>query len=73
MSRFIVRRLIYALIALLGATVLVFGLSRMVGDPRDLYIQEGGYGTSPETRAALEKQLNLTNRSPSSTASGSAA
>lgn len=47
------------MIALLGATMLVFGLSRAVGDPRDLYIQEGGYGTSPETRAVLEKQLNL--------------
>ncbi len=59
MSRFIARRVGYALIALIGATMLVFGLSRMVGDPRDLYIQEGGYGTSPETRAVLEKQLNL--------------
>lgn len=39
--------------------MIVFGLSRAVGDPRDLYIQEGGYGTSPETRAFLEKQLNL--------------
>lgn len=47
------------MIALIGATMLVFGLSRMVGDPRDLYIQEGGYGTSAETRAVLEKQLNL--------------
>ena len=59
LSRFIVRRLLYALVALIGATMLVFGLSRLVGDPRDLYIQEGGYGTSPETRAVLEKQLNL--------------
>jgi peptide/nickel transport system permease protein len=39
--------------------MLVFGLSRAVGDPRDLYIQEGGYGTTPETRKFLEKQLNL--------------
>lgn len=59
MSRFIARRLAYSVIALLGATMLVFGLSRAVGDPRDLYIQEGGYGTTPETRKFLEKQLNL--------------
>jgi len=58
-SRFIARRLAYSVIALLGATMLVFGLSRAVGDPRDLYIQEGGYGTTPETRKFLEKQLNL--------------
>ncbi|MBM3958585.1 MAG: ABC transporter permease [SAR202 cluster bacterium] len=59
MARFIFRRSIYSIVALLGATMIVFGLSRAVGDPRDLYIQEGGYGTSAETRAVLEKQLNL--------------
>lgn len=59
LSRFIIRRLLYACVALLGATMLVFGLSRAIGDPRDLYIQEGGYGTTPEQRAVLEKQLNL--------------
>ncbi len=59
MSKFIMRRVVYAFIALLGATMIVFGLSRMVGDPRDLFIQEGGYGTTPEQRLALEKQLNL--------------
>jgi peptide/nickel transport system permease protein len=59
MTRFIIRRLLYAVVALLGATIVVFSMSRLVGDPRDLYIQEGGYGLTPETRAALEKQLGL--------------
>ncbi len=59
MGRFIIRRLVYATVALIGATVIVFMMSRLVGDPRDLYIQEGGYGLTEETRLALEKQLGL--------------
>jgi peptide/nickel transport system permease protein len=41
------------------ATLLVFSLSRVVGDPRLLYVQEGGYGLSPEAWDALGIKLHL--------------
>jgi peptide/nickel transport system permease protein len=41
------------------ATLLVFSLSRVVGDPRLLYVQEGGYGLSPEAWDALGVKLHL--------------
>ncbi len=59
MQRFLLRRLAYTLVALLGATILVFGLSRIRGDPRYLYIQEGGYGMTRETWETIGKQLGL--------------
>jgi peptide/nickel transport system permease protein len=59
MQRFIIRRLVYTLFALVGATVMVFGLSRLQGDPRYLYIQEGGYGMTQETWDAVGKRLGL--------------
>ena len=43
----------------IGATAIVFGLSRAVGDPRDLFAQEGGYGVTEETYEHLTKMLNL--------------
>ena len=59
MSRFIVRRVFYMLVTMLVATLLVFSLSRIVGDPRLLYVQEGGYGLSPEAWDALGVKLHL--------------
>jgi peptide/nickel transport system permease protein len=44
---------------MLVATLLVFSLSRVVGDPRLLYVQEGGYGLSPEAWDALGVKLHL--------------
>ena len=46
MSRFIIRRVFYMMLTMLVATLMVFSLSRVVGDPRLLYVQEGGYGLS---------------------------
>jgi ABC-type dipeptide/oligopeptide/nickel transport system permease component len=59
MQRFILRRFFYMLVTMLVASMLVFALSRMVGDPRLLYAQEGGYGITPEQWEALGKQLGL--------------
>ena len=59
MIRFLVRRFLMAILALVGATLITFSLSRMVGDPRDLYAQEGGYGLTPERFEALGKELHL--------------
>ncbi len=59
MYRFIVRRVAYMLLTMLVATLLVFSLSRVVGDPRLLYVQEGGYGLSEEAWEALGEKLHL--------------
>ncbi len=59
MSRFIIRRVAYMMLTMLVATLLVFSLSRVVGDPRLLYVQEGGYGLSPEAWDALGVKLHL--------------
>ena len=59
MQRFILRRFFYMLVTMLCASVLVFALSRLTGDPRLLYAQEGGYGITPEQWEALGKQLGL--------------
>ena len=59
MRRFLIRRLIFAVFALVGATLITFALSRMAGDPRDLYAQEGGYGLTPERYEALGVELGL--------------
>ena len=50
---------IFSFFTLIGATAIVFGLSRAVGDPRDLFAQEGGYGVTEETYEHLTKMLNL--------------
>jgi len=59
MSRFIIRRISYMLVTMLVATLLVFSLSRIDGDPRLLYVQEGGNGLSPEAWDALGIKLHL--------------
>ena len=59
MQRFILRRLFYMFVTMILATLFVFSMSRIVGDPRLLYVQEGGYGLSEEAWDNLGKQLNL--------------
>lgn len=59
MSRFILRRLFYMFVTMVLATLLVFVLSRIVGDPRLLYVQEGGYGLSEEAWEAMGIKLHL--------------
>lgn len=44
MRRFIIRRLFFALLSLIGATVFIFSLTRMAHDPRTLFVPEQGYG-----------------------------
>jgi peptide/nickel transport system permease protein len=59
MRRFLIRRLLFSVVTMLGATVIVFSLSRAVGDPMELYAQQAGYGMSQEAYDALFKQLGL--------------
>ena len=58
MRGFILRRAVASVFALMGATLIVFGLSRVVGDPRYLYAQEG-YGLDEAAWEDLGKQLGL--------------
>ena len=59
MYKFLLRRLIFSIFTLIGATIIVFTLSRVVGDPRLLYAQEGGYGLSDQAWEDLGVMLGL--------------
>jgi peptide/nickel transport system permease protein len=60
MGRFLLRRLGFMVLALIGATLFVFFVSRVGGrDPRYLYAQEGGYGLSPAMWEELGRRLHL--------------
>ena len=59
MTRFIVRRFFTSLIALIGATLIVFSVSRLLGDPRVLLLPEDAYGITEEVWEELSRQLNL--------------
>jgi peptide/nickel transport system permease protein len=63
MRSFFIRRLIFSLITIIGATAVVFTMSRAVADPMLLYAKPGGYGVSPEQTQALKEKLGL-DRSP---------
>jgi len=58
MGRYFLRRFIATIVALLGATMIVFTLSRVVGDPRYLYALEG-YGMSPEAWDEMGERMGL--------------
>jgi peptide/nickel transport system permease protein len=58
MQRFLLRRLIFTVLSLIGATAIVFGLSRLQGDPLLLYATPG-YGLSPAQQQALTEKLRL--------------
>ena len=64
MRRFLIRRLIFSLITVIGATAVVFSMSRAVADPLLLYARPGGYGIAPEQKVALEKKLGLDHPKP---------
>lgn len=59
MINFLIRRIVFGALALVGATLLTFTLSRVYGDPRYLYAQEGGYGITQERWDALGRELGL--------------
>ena len=59
MRRYLIRKLIFAIVTLLVATMFVFGLSRMAGDPLLLFAKPGGYGMSEQRVEDLSKKLGL--------------
>ena len=59
MRRFLLRRLLFGLFALFSATIIVFTISRLAGDPILLYSSKAGYGKTEEQIQALKKKLGL--------------
>jgi ABC-type dipeptide/oligopeptide/nickel transport system permease component len=59
MRGFVIRRIVFSILTMLGASVIVFGLSRAAGDPMELYAQQAGYGMSEEAYQALFHELGL--------------
>ena len=53
------RRLAFSVVAIIGATLIVFILSRIAGDPRLLFAGAEGYGLTPEQYEAIGKDLAL--------------
>ena len=59
MRSFLARRVLYGIIAILGALLVIFILSRLSGDPLDLYLDEYGGALAEETRENFRKELAL--------------
>lgn len=59
MRRFIIRRLFTSVLALLGATIIIFSASRLLGDPVTLFTPNEGYGMTKEEYNRVVKQLHL--------------
>ena len=63
MAKFLIRRVIFVFVALIGATAVVFALSRMAGDPVLLYAKPSGYGSEDyldNLRASLTNSESIT-------------
>ena len=59
MSSFLLRRIAFVFVSLIGATAIVFALSRMAGDPILLYAKPYGYGDTEEYLNNLRAHLGL--------------
>ena len=60
MRSYLIRRAYFAFLSLIAATMIVFGLSRVYGDPLLVYTQEGGgYGLSEEQKEEISRYLGL--------------
>ena len=59
MRNFVLRRIFSSLIALFLVTIIIFTLSRVVGDPVAMLISEGGYGISESALNTQREKLHL--------------
>jgi len=59
MLRYVLRRFLFGILAVIGATIIVFALSRMSGDPRYLFVGQAGYGISQEQWDELGRKMGL--------------
>jgi len=57
--KFLLLRLVFAILSLIGATTVVFGLSHAKEDPINLFINADGYFIAPETLEALREKWGL--------------
>jgi peptide/nickel transport system permease protein len=60
MKRYIVKRISYLFIVMLGVSILTFSLSQLTpGDPAELILREGGLEPTREAVQALRKEMGL--------------
>ena len=59
MGSFLIRRLLFGVLSLIGATMVVFGLAHAKEDPINLFINADGYFIAPETLEALRVKWGL--------------
>src|SRR3972149_6357722 len=59
MQTFLLRRLIFIIISLFGATVIMFALTRMGPDPRNLFVPQGGYGITRAQWESLGEEMGF--------------
>ena len=59
MRKYIVQRLLFALLTLWGVTILVFGLSRLGPDPLLAFVRDDTYGLAEHTVKELREKWGL--------------
>jgi len=59
MTRFLLRRLVFFFVAIIGSTAIMFTLSHLSADPRELYVPQGGFGVTREQWEALTVRLGF--------------
>ena len=59
MQQFLVRRALFIVISLFGATIVIFSMTRLAHDPRELFVPDTGYGMSEEQWEALGDRMGF--------------
>ena len=59
MTTFVIRRFFTSILALIGATIVIFGASRILGDPTVLFLPEEGYGLDAAELEKARQKLHL--------------
>ena len=59
MQRFLLRRALFIVISLFGATIVIFSMTRLAHDPRELFVPDTGYGMSEEQWEALGDKMGF--------------
>ncbi|MBU88560.1 MAG: ABC transporter permease [Dehalococcoidia bacterium] len=59
MRSYLLMRAVFAVVTVIAATFIVFTVSRLTGDPREMLIRPEGYGISEEAYEAIGKKLGL--------------
>ena len=59
MQRFLIRRALFIVVSLFGATIVIFSMTRLAHDPRELFVPDTGYGMSEEQWEALGDRMGF--------------